>query len=221
MKKIVLILCAVILLTSCTSSKLINRAVPGSAIKEPAYFEPLAFVSLIDKGNNGKHNDSISHVSKILLDSVIQQSKNLKVSKKIELTDLKFKEEIDGELAVLIQNIIKTNKIEGVKIPAKIDSILSASNHRFTLATVTSGFGRAKGNYGKQIAKGIGVGVLTLGMYTPVPIKASTTLYVIIFDTQKREIIYYAKSSPIEKSPTDKKALEKLYRTLFEGYIYI
>lgn len=221
MKKIVFFLSIVILISSCTSSKLVNRSVPGSAIKEPAYFEPLAFVSVIDKGNSGKHNDSLSAVSKILLDSVIQQSKNLKVSKKIEIADLKFKEEIDGELSSLIQNIIKTNKIEGVKIPAKIDSVLSISNHRFTIATVASGFGRVKGNYGKQIAKGMGIGVLTLGMYVPVPIKASTTLYVIIFDAQKREIIYYAKSSPIEKSPTDKKALEKQYRTLFEGYIYI
>ncbi len=220
MKKIVFFLSIVVLVSSCTSSKLVNRSVPGSAIKEPAYFEPLAFVSVIDKGNSGKHNDSLSNVSKILLDSVIRQSKNLKVSKKVEIADLKLKEEIEGELEALIQNIIKTNKIEGVKIPVKIDSVLNTSNHRFTIATVASGFGRAKGNYGKQIAKGIGVGVLTLGMYTPVPIKANTILYVVIFDTQKREIIYYAKSSPLEKAPTDKKALEKQYRALFEGYIY-
>lgn len=83
------------------------------------------------------------------------------------------------------------------------------SNQRFALATVATGFGRRKGNYGGQVAKGAAVGILTLGMAVPTPIKSNLTLYAFIFDVQKNEIAYYKKSLPVEKEPTDENAIEK------------
>lgn len=101
-----------------------------------------------------------------------------------------------------------------------MDSIVKNENQRYALCLITSGFERRKGNYGNQIAKGIGIGLLTLGMYTTAPIKSNTSLYAMIYDAERSHVVFYNHIPLIEKSPTDKKNLDKLYHELFEGYFY-
>lgn len=220
MKKITILFTTAIIFTSCVTNKLINKSVKASEINEPMYFEPLSFISLIEKGNKSKQNDSLSNVSKKILDSIIVENKDFKISKKIEISEPKIKVKVDNELSELIIGIVRNNKIEGVKLTPTIDSILKSKKQRFALATVTAGFGRKKGNYGGQIAKGIGVGILTLGMYTPVPVKSNSTLFAVILDSERNEVIYFSKNLPVEKSPTERKVLESQYKKLFNGYFY-
>ena len=105
-------------------------------------------------------------------------------------------------------------------MPPILDSVMKSNHQRFALATVVTGFGRKQGNFGNQVAKGIGVGILTLGMYAPVPVKSNSTLYGIILDSDRNEIIFYGKALPVEKSPTDRKVMEQQYKKLFKGYLY-
>ena len=99
-----------------------------------------------------------------------------------------------------------------------MDSIVKSQNQRFGLCLISTGFDRKKGNYGKQIAKGIGVGILTMGMYTPVPYKANTTLYAMIFDSQNSSVVMYNIIPMVEKSPVDEKNLAALYSKIFQNY---
>jgi hypothetical protein len=40
------------------------------------------------------------------------------------------------------------------------------------------------------VTKGILIGVATLGIYVPVPIKSSSTLYVIVIDNRNKTVAY-------------------------------
>lgn len=220
MKRIIILSAITIIFTSCATNKLISKSVKASEINEPMYFEPLSFINLVEKGNKSKQNDSLSYVSKKILDSIIIENKEFKISRKIETFEPKIKDKVDAELSDLINGIVRSNKIEGVKLTPTIDSILKSKKQRFALATVAAGFGRKKGNYGGQIAKGIGVGILTLGMYTPVPIKSNLSLFAVILDSERNEVVYFSKTLPLEKSPTERKVLESQYRKLFDGYFY-
>jgi len=123
-------------------------------------------------------------------------------------------------LAYLARLITQRKKLNGIPLPYTIDSILKINNQRFALATIASGFGRTKGNYRGQVAKGAAIGILTLGMAIPTPIKSNLTLYAFIFDSDKDEITYYNKSMPVEKEPTDQQVIEKQLMKLFNGYLY-
>jgi hypothetical protein len=207
-------------LTSCVTNKYISKTVKASDITEIKYFTPLSYVSLIEKGNRSTLNDSLSSISKVLLDSVIRNNTNFRIEKKINIDGIENNVKVNNELSFLIQTILNNRKLDGIKLTPTVDSIMKSNKQRFAMASITTGFGRKKGNYGNQIAKGIGVGILTLGMYAPVPIKSSFSLFTIILDSEKNEVVYYSRTMPVEKSPTDLKAIEKQYRTLFEGYIY-
>jgi hypothetical protein len=61
---------------------------------------------------------------------------------------------------------------------------------------------------------------LTLGMYAPVPIKQVFSLFTIILDSERNEVVYYCRTHMTENHQTDFKAVEKQYRTLYQGYMY-
>ena len=207
--------------SSCVSNKMLTSSVPPSAINEMAYFEPISYIRLIEKGNKSKFSDSLSQITKTNVEKIIlKNKKKLKISNSIKIENDTLMNRIENEISFLIQTASKNNSLKGLTLTPTIDSILKINNQRFALATVSVGFGRRKGNYGGQVAKAVGIGILTLGMYSPVPIKSNITIYGIIFDSKLNEIAFYKRTKPIEKSPTDSKILEKQITKLFEGYFY-
>ncbi|MDE5439613.1 hypothetical protein KRE40_16730 [Elizabethkingia meningoseptica] len=220
MKKTFIFLVAAILLNSCASAVLTSKTVKASEIKSMVNFEPISFVHLIQKGNQNKMNDSLSNVSTQLLSSVIINNTNPKVEKQITFSNPEIKSRIETDILKTMSEIIKTKKIDQIKTTPLMDSIVKNENQRFALCIITSGFDRRKGNYGNQVAKGVGIGLLTLGLYTSVPVKASTSMYAMIYDAQNSNVVFYKHIPAVEKSPTDKKNLSNLYQELFEGYFY-
>jgi len=49
------------------------------------------------------------------------------------------------------------------------------------------GLTRTKPNFRTQTAKGIEIGLLTLGIYTPMPLKASSKIYTWTFDSKTKK----------------------------------
>ncbi len=129
-----------------------------------------------------KPSDSLSMLSAKKLDSIVLLSRAPKVQRKFEVQDAALNHKLQEDILAVMGEVKRTNKIDKVKSTPLMDSIIKSHDQRFALCLVDTGFGRKKGNYGKQIAKGIGVGILTMGVYTPVPYKANTTLYAMIVD---------------------------------------
>src|SRR5687768_10845754 len=137
--------------TSCVVNHLVNPAVKPSELTDVKYFEPYSYIYLIEKGNTGKLNDSLSLITNLKLDSVIQNSKLMKVSGKIEIAD-SIEQIAEKEVALLIQNIYQNKKLHGIKVPTVLHSVLKEKQQRFALIVVAEGFGRRAGNYGSQTA---------------------------------------------------------------------
>lgn len=221
MKKMILFLCAAILI-SCSVGKSFQTSTPASEILSIAYFEPMSFVHYIEKGNQSVLSDSLSAITKNKLDSLLMKYQNrLRLSKKLQFENEISRSIFNSQTGRLANTITRQRSLNGISIPQLIDSIMEKNNTRFALSIVASGFGRRKGNYEGQVAKGIGVGVLTLGLYTPVPVKSSLVLYGFIFDSKKDEVTYFKRQvSNKQINPTDSESIEWMLRELFNNYLY-
>jgi hypothetical protein len=114
----------------------------------------------------------------------------------------------------------RNRSIKNIPITPLIDSLLNANVKRFGLIIVQSGFTRTKGNFGGQIAKGIGMGILTMGMYYQTPIKANSTLYAMIVDNRNKNVAFYNKSVLQDKEPTEKENIIRQLNNIFEKYFW-
>ena len=217
-----LILASILTLTSCVTNKyLTSSTTTSNEINMVDYFQPLSYIQYIEKGNKSSLNDSLSQITCNNLSSVLNKNKvTLRLNEEIIVDNDTLKKKIENELGYLVRLISQRKKLNGIPLTPTINYILKNNKQRFALATVATGFGRRKGNYGGQVAKGAAIGILTLGMAIPTPIKSNLTLYAFIFDSQKNEITYYKKLLPVEKEPTDEQVLEKQLIKLFSGYFY-
>lgn len=210
-----------IIFQGCVTNKYLSSTTPINEVMSIEYFEPYSYIQLIKKGNKSELNDSLSLESKKRIDSVIYSNKHLyKIKSKITIENNSINEKVENELSFLIQSAMQKRKLEGIELTPVIDSILESRKQRFALGIVAVGFGRKKGNYVGQVAKGVAVGVLTLGLFAPVPIKSNLSLFSVIVDSQKNEIAFYKKTLPIEKSPTDPIMIKKQLDKLYENYLF-
>ncbi len=227
MKKI-LFLWVVILSASCSSSKFFTSDVKSLEINEMIKIEPLSFISLIEKGDRDVYNDSISKIAKIALNESLEtfRTKLRLSSEEIYVADsldrIELEQEIDFYIREAERNKKKKNHI--IEITPLVDSLLSVSGNRFGLLILQSGFTRAKGNYGGQVAKAIGMGVLT-GLatgtaYYQSPIKSGSTVYVVIVDNQEKNVTFYNKSIMQDRDPTEKENITKQLQSVFEEYFW-
>jgi hypothetical protein len=219
--KLLLILSAALLLTSCSTNKNLNSSASSNEITNMGYFEPLSYIQYIEKGNKATLSDSLSSVSRSKLDSILFVNKpTFRLSNKIVIDNDTVKARVENEVGYLARLLAQRKKSANVPLTKTIDSIMESNQQRFALMTVTTGFGRRKGNYRGQVAKGAAIGLLTLGMAIPTPIKSNLTIYAFIFDSEKNEVAYYKRSMPVEKEPTDPKILQKQLFNVFNGYLY-
>lgn len=218
--KSILILCCLIL-PSCTTTKPLTSNVKPSEVTELKLLEPYSYISMIKKGNKGQLDDSLSSISKQLLFEVLENFKGqIPLKGEIILSDTAINTRLEKEYEYLILTADKTKNITNLKITPTLDEILEANETRFGLINICAGFTRAKGNYGKEIAKGAALGILTLGMYYQTPIKAYSTVYAMIVDSQEDNITFYRKSFIQDMEPLDQSSITKQYKKLFEGYFW-
>ena len=174
------------------------------------------------KNNRGELDDSLSAVSRELIGKVLHDLKGqVPLTGEIILSDSAINKTLEKEFESLILTADKTGNISTLKITPVIDRILEANNTRFGLLTVSTGFTRARGNYGKQVAKGAGLAILTLGMYYQTPVKAYSAMYVMIVDSKDDNISFFRKSYLQDKEPLDETVLTKQFKDIFKGYFLI
>ena len=218
----------VILSVSCSSSKFFTSDVKPIEINEMIKVEPFSFISLIEKGNMGVYNDSISKIAKIALNESLETFREkLRLSmEEIYVTDTLAKKELEQEMDFFIREAERNKKKKNhtIEITPLVDSLLSVNDKRFGLFIIQNGFTRAKGNYGGQVAKSIGMGVLT-GLATGTayywnPIKSGSTVYVVIVDNQEKNVAFYNKSIIQDREPTEKENITKQLQNVFEKYFW-
>jgi hypothetical protein len=203
-KILILVLCT---LTSCMSTQLSSKIKP-TEVTDLQLFEPTAYISLIEASNTSNYNDSLTNDSKKLLLKVVENSKEkIPITGQIIVTDSLLNQKLKAEFDYLFTTITPI-----------IDSLLEVNNKRFGILTLTNGFTRSRSNYSKQVAKGVAVGLLTLGMYVRSPIKSSSTMCVLIVDAKDNNVAYFNQSMLPQKEPLDEKIINTQFRNIFKGY---
>lgn len=221
MKQIIIIVLS-LAFTSCGAKKYLTSSLNSNEVRDVDYFEPFTYIELIEKGNKSVFSDSLSTITKRNIDSLLLVKKNqFRLTDRMALENDAIKTGVENELGYLTRLIFQKRKLDGIEIPPTIDSILEKNNQRFAMAIVATGFGRKKGNFGGQVAKGVAVGILTLGMAVPTPVKSNLTIYTYIFDSYQNEIAFYRGLMPDkEKEPTNPDYTARQLTAVFKGYYY-
>ncbi len=205
--------------SSCIASKPLTSDLPASDINDVQVFHPVSEMYLINKGNKGEYSDSISRLSKIFLLDVLRSHRDqYPLGNELPPSDQMEKDILHQETIGLFHEINESKQLQHSKVPDFVSQMLTKSDKRFGILTVTTGFTRRKGNMTAQMLKGIGIGILTLGMYVPVPVKASSFLGVMIFDNQTQKVVFFRKSTLTEMDPLDPKVLSKQIKAIFKDY---
>lgn len=210
-----------IILSSCTATKLLTSNVQPTEVTNLKLLEPYSYISMIKKGNRGQLDDSISSISKQLNINVLKSfNGQIPITGDIILIDSTINKDLEKECENLILTAERNKSISNLKITPILDKILEANDTRFGLIIICTGFTRLKGNYGKEIAKGAALGILTLGMYYQIPIKAYSTIYAMIVDSKEDNVAFYRKSFKQDLEPLDQEVLTNQYKKIFEGYFW-
>mgnify|MGYP001409778926 FL=1 len=210
-----------IILSSCTATKLLTSNVQPTEVTNLKLLEPYSYISMIKKGNRGQLDDSISSISKQLNINVLKSfNGQIPITGDIILIDSTINKDLEKECENLILTAERNKSISNLKITPTLDKILEANDTRFGLIIICTGFTRLKGNYGKEIAKGAALGILTLGMYYQTPVKAYSTIYAMIVDSKEDNVAFYRKSFKHDLEPLDQEVLTNQYKKIFEGYFW-
>lgn len=218
MKNLFILSAALVVLTSCAATMLTDKSVKAADITDLANFETVSMIHFIEKGNRMQPNDSLSLISTRVLDSIALASQNPRILRSLTVADTATRKQFRADVLLTMEQIMKSGKLEQVRTTPLMDSIARSQNQRYTLCLVNAGFARKKGNYTNQVAKGIGIGILTLGMVTPVPIKANTSMYAMIYDSQRSSVVFYNAAMPVERSPVDPANLTQMYSKMYNGF---
>jgi len=219
MKKELFFLLFIIGIISCTTTPLFTSKIKPSEVNNILCFEPISVISLIESKNKALYNDSVSASARSLHLSLLYNMKEkIRLNSFYNWQNSALNSRLRKEVQVLLNAAAKHETIDSVKITPVIDSLLETQNLRFALIPVANGFTRTKKNYTDQAAKSLALGAATLGMYTQVPVKCSSKLYVLIADAKENNLAFYRASDLQGKEPLDSMVLKKQYKNIFKGY---
>ncbi len=205
-------------LSSCgTTQQLVSERRP-SEIKEITVVKPITNIEIIESGNRGTYSKmETDNATANIFDALGRTiPTDIKIQNlKMDTTD---KVAFQRELHLLVDYVEGQQQIKGITLSPKMLAIMDKYSQDFAIGVLEFGFARAKGNYGKQIAKGVGIGILTLGFYAPIPIKAASTMICLIVDRKNNNVAFYRKNNGQELNPTEKTVIERQLKGLLEPY---
>ena len=203
------------LLTSCTVNRGFVSSLTRSDIPQVQQFEPLNYVGIIEKGNKISYSDSLTAVVKEMFDIALSEDNTLPIASVIVIEDSIVNNRVQNEIYMLMNYIESDLRVKDIPIPTTIDSILEARSERFGMLAYNWGFTRTGGNYAGQIAKGVAIGILTLGTFYTVPFKNRICSGIIIFDSKYNNLSFVSTASREDnplKATTHKKQVETMMK---------
>lgn len=206
------------LLSSCAASTGIIR--PGfrpEAIIELTYASPVARIATIEHGNQPAPSQEASAESARLMRQLLaEHHAELRLQNELVIPD-SLQQSAKREIYWAVEGINKRQRLDTSAHLPVLDALLTSQHQRYLLVTATQGFTRTALNYSQQMAKTIGVGLLTLGTMVPIALKSRSDVCLFIYDRQQQLIVYYNHTpDKAEHEPLDKAGLEFQLRTMLK-----
>ncbi len=193
-----------------------------------ARFEPFSDIAFIEKGDRAERNDSLTFVAREQLNAALAAVEPMfppsSAAGTLEYAGPATQEITQEEIVDMLSRVATKKQIRNMPVLPLLDDMLTDSGRRYGLMVVQTGFSRRKGNYGGQVAKGVGLAILTAvatggaGYASYTPLKANSTIHAFIVDAERDKIVFYNKVET-EAEPCDPEVLakqvDKLFRKVF------
>ncbi len=124
---------------------------------------------------------------------------------------------ISSKMKIAKTKIRKQQIVDSCSLSKGLDSLMQANQIDQLVITYQQGFYRTKANYKKQNLKGAGVGLLTLGLYIPVPIGSQSLLVSWVIDRNKKALVFSNLNSE-QMHPTNRDNLKLQVCELYQKF---
>ena len=220
MKRILIILLAVVALSSCATSRFYSGFTPEASANELALLSPVSRQFYLDSKDNEYYSDSLSVVSENLMEA-LTPAIGVPVNCVIPLDSLQ-REEAAAFMAYVAAH--DRRQAGEFKIPTALDELLESSGYRYGLLLIGDGVSRDVGEYIGKTALGVGLAivtaVLTMGMvsvYT-YPTPAVSLMYAAVLDSQTDRIVFYNLREYEDLNTTSEKSVRRQLSRLLKDF---
>lgn len=215
-----LILLAGIALAGCSTQRQLVSDRKPVEIDNMLILKPLTRVEMINKGNRAEYSPELSAEVASTIAAEVDNLLPAHIKRQKLDIDSVGVQELYRELYLIASSVEKSRNVKGTRLSENMVALLDTYGYDYAMGVLNFGFTRAKGNYGKQIAKGVGVGILTLGMVVPVPVKAYSTMICYIIDKPNNNIAFYRKDMAQDREPTDPHGIHDQVGKLLVPYFH-
>lgn len=208
---------AVLLLSACSTTR-VSSSFPAERekIKSLSVCEPRVYLERLEAGGRVLDADNLNTVKQNYLHAMQEVVQDTKVT----VAALDY---IDATThGALIDNFFWTvgrqRKLDDVVLAKDLQDVLQNVPGDYVALGSVSGFSRTSGSYALGVAKGVLIGVLTLGMFYTVPIGSSTSVHLAIVDKASMKVIYFD-SKGASDNPKDYDVIKGLEKKIFKEYM--
>lgn len=220
MKHLILFLMAVLALSSCAATKYLSEN-DARSINDVAIVSPLVSIGFLDKKGNSSYDDSLSTECARLITEALERSP-LPTGRFVDV-DFDSAATACKEAIASFKNIRPKNAGE-TPVPHALDSLLEANGQKQGIFVLAEGFTRDRGNYGKALAVGIGLAlvttVATMGTVTAysVPYKSATQVWMAVVDSENDKIVFYNSQFRKDSEPAKEKHVDALISRMLKDF---
>ncbi|RYU94012.1 hypothetical protein [Emticicia agri] len=176
-------------------------------------------ITSIAKGNRQEFNELYSDSTLKTRSRIFNQHLPVYMTPiSFDFTDSYEEQEINKSFFEVLTAVENKRKIKGITLNNSLVSYLEANKMRYVILTFHAGFTRLQGNYGGQIAKGVGIGILTLGIFVPVPVKSNSTIICCVLDTKNKNVAFYRKRTA-EVEPLEEKVISRQIKIILDSWL--
>lgn len=224
MRKLIILLATVIgavSLSSCGTAGYLASGYNVDAIKDVILFEPVSKIETIGKGEITVTNDTASVASKdLLLQTVKEYDSGININSVYEPEGDEeiVRKGVESLYSQLLHSQGGTFKTASFVVPQSLDEIIERTGNRYGMAVYSYGFSRTGGNYAAQIAKGLGLAILTLGSVYTVPYKDKSNIHIFIIDSEQDCVAWHNHDIGADYNPLKKKHIEKQIKRIFRKF---
>lgn len=209
-------------MSSCGPARHLSNGYQTDEIRDVMLFDPVSKIEIIGKGGITVTDTTACIASQeLLLETLKTYDSGLNIKAVHRPESNRETEKIRKEIENLYARHLNASEEDGAityPIPENIDRILEKSGHRYGMVLYCYGFSRTGGNYATQVAKSVGIALLTLGSVYTVPYKDKSNLHLFLIDSEKDQIAYQIHSIAPDYNPLKPKHVEKQFKYLFKEF---
>ena len=225
MRKLFLLLTSAIgaaSLSSCGTTGYLATGYDADAIKDVVLLEPVSKIETVGKGEIAVTNDTACAASQDLLLQIIKEYESGPNVTSVYTPDGEEEaESIRKGIESLYSQLLhlqESFRTASFMVPESLDEIIERTGNRYGMAVYSYGFSRTGGNYAAQIAKGVGLAILTLGSVYMVPYKDRSNIHIFIIDSEQNCVAWHNHDIGADDNPLKQKHIERQFKRIFRKF---